>query len=168
MNRIAAILAFAYLAASGVAVNAQSSPRLAPPPPPAPFHIAINAASLAGFPRVTIQAIDEKGHIDTYTGISLHDLIVKAGAPTGELVRGKAMLSTIVVSAADNYHVLFLLPEIDPSYTDHVAVIAETIDGKPFADAGPYRLIVPFEKRQARWVRQLTSIDLLNITPPAP
>ena len=168
MKRIAAILALACIAASGGAVNAQSSPRPIPPPPPVPFHIAINAASLAGFPRVTIQAIDEKGHTSTYTGVSLHDVLVKAGAPTGEPVRGKAMLSTIVVSAADNYHVVFALPELDPSYTDHVAVIAETVDGKPLNDAGPYRLIVPFEKRQARWVRQMTSVDLVNITPPVP
>ena len=72
------------------------------------------------------------------------------------------MLSYTVVSAADNYHVLFTLPELDPSYTDHVAIIADTIDGKPFSEAGPYRLIVPFEKRQARWVRNVTAVDLVN------
>ena len=60
---------------------------------------------------------------------------------------------------------VFTLPELDPSYTDHVAVIADEVDGVPFKDAGPYRLIVPFEKRQARWVRNMTAVDLQNVTP---
>jgi len=154
----AAILALAMTIAAG--------PPPTPGPPPAPFHIPINATTLAGFPRITIQATDEAGHTNTYTGVSLHDLIVKAGAPTGQPVRGKAMLSYILISASDNYHVLFTLPELDPSFTDHVAVIAETVDGQPFKDAGPYRLIVPFEKRQARWVRNMTAVDLQNVTPP--
>jgi hypothetical protein len=164
MRRTAAILAFALVALTSGVGGAQTRP--SPPPPPAPFHIAINATTLAAFPRVTISATDEKGHVDSYSGVSLHDVLVKAGAPSGEPVRGKAMLSYIVVSAADNYHVLFTLPELDPSYTDHVAIIADTIDGKPFTDAGPYRLIVPFEKRQARWVRNMTAVDLVNAPVP--
>jgi hypothetical protein len=77
------------------------------------------------------------------------------------------MLSYVLVSAADNYHVLFTLPELDASYTDHIALIADQRDGAPLAASeGPYRLIVPFEKRDARWVRQVTAVDLQNV--PAP
>jgi len=91
----------------------------------------------------------------------------RAGAPAGMPVRGKAMLSYIMISAADGYHVLFTLPELDASFTDHVSIIADQIDGKPFpAGAGPYRLIVPFEKRDARWVREVTAVDLQNVTAP--
>jgi hypothetical protein len=165
MRRATAILAFLLATVLGGTAGAQMTPHAAPPPPPAPFHVAINAASLAGLPRITINATDEKGHTESYSGFSLHDLLVRAGAPTGEPVRGKAMLSYVLVGAADNYHVIFALPELDPSYTDHVAVIADSVDGKPFADAGPYRLIVPFERRQARWVRNMTSVDLQNVTP---
>jgi hypothetical protein len=166
MRRATAILAFLLAAAvSGGTAGAQMTPHATPPPPPAPFHIVINAASLAGLPRITINATDEKGHTDSYSGVSLHDLLVRAGAPTGEPVRGKAMLSYVLIGASDSYQVIFALPELDPSYTDHVAVIADSVDGKPFTDAGPYRLIVPFEKRQARWVRNMTSVDLQNVTP---
>jgi hypothetical protein len=128
--------------------------------------VTINAATLAGLPRITIPATDESGHTNTYTGVSLHDVIVRAGAPSGEPVRAKAMMSYLIASASDGYHVLFTLPELDPSYTGHVAVIAESVDGVPFTSAGPYRLVVPFEKRQARWVRNLTGVDLQNA--PAP
>ncbi|MGO8697257.1 MAG: molybdopterin-dependent oxidoreductase [Limisphaerales bacterium] len=32
---------------------------------------------------------------------------------------------------------------------------------------GPLRLVVPAEKRQARWVRQVTAIDVVSIHCPA-
>jgi hypothetical protein len=135
-----------------------------PQPAPSPFHIVLSATTLAGLPRVTISATDEGGRTDTYTGVSLHDLIVRAGAPSGAPLRGKAMTSAIVIGASDGYHVIFALPEIDPSYTDHVVVIADTRDGTPIGpDAGPYRLVVPFEKRQARWVKNATDINLVNV-----
>ena len=163
MRRATAILAFILTAALGETAGAQM--KMATQPAPAAVHIVLSAATLAGLPRITINATDEKGHTERYSGVSLHDLLVHPGAPTGEPVRGKAMLSYVMVGASDGYHVIFALPELDPSYTDHVALIADSVDGKPFTDAGPYRLIVPFEKRQARWVRNMTSVDLQNITP---
>jgi hypothetical protein len=82
-------------------------------------------------------------------------------------VRGKAMLAYIIVGATDGYHVLFTLPELDPSYTDHVVLIADTRNATPIGpETGPYRLIVPFEKRQARWVKNATDIALINAPPP--
>jgi DMSO/TMAO reductase YedYZ molybdopterin-dependent catalytic subunit len=36
-------------------------------------------------------------------------------------------------------------------------------DGQPLgADIGPFRLVVPTDKRGGRWVRQVTSIKLLD------
>jgi hypothetical protein len=139
-----------------------------PPPSPAPlvpFHIDINASTLAGLPRRTISATDEHGTTNSYSGVALHDLLVRQGVPTNMAVRGRAMMAYVVVGAADNYHVLFTLPELDPSYTDRVTLIAESRDGQPFTgSAGPYRLIVPGEKREARWVRQVTEVNFEVIT----
>jgi hypothetical protein len=46
-------------------------------------------------------------------------------------------------------------------------LIADTRDGVPFLpDAGPYRLITPFDKRDGRWVKQVTAVDLQNVTAP--
>ncbi|HEY5348883.1 MAG TPA: molybdopterin-dependent oxidoreductase [Candidatus Lustribacter sp.] len=168
MTRVA-LLGLALLLAgwSGAGAQMPAPPRPTPAPAPVPFRLTVNAATLAGLPRITISATDEGGHTNKYTGVSLRDLLVRAGAPAGTPVRGKAMMSYVVVSAADGYHVLFTLPELDASYTDHVVVIADQRDGAPLAaGAGPYRLIVPFEKRDAGWVRQVTAIDLQNA--PAP
>lgn len=50
----------------------------------------------------------------------------------------------------------------DASYTDHVVLIADSKDGGPLGTAGPYRLIVPFEKREARWVRNITDVHFVH------
>jgi len=153
-------VAVLVLCASVAPANAQARPTA---PAPSTFRVAINATTLAGLPRRTISATDEGGHTSSYTGVSLDELLVRAGAPHGDPVRGKAMLSYVVVGASDNYHVLFTLPELDASFSDRVVLIADTRDGAPLPTAvGPYRLIVPFDKREARWVRSVTDVELDN------
>jgi molybdopterin-binding protein len=51
--------------------------------------------------------------------------------------------------------------EIDPDITDRVVLLADRKDGKPLdAKEGPYRLVVPHDKRHMRWVRQVTRISV--------
>jgi len=162
MMRVA-LLALVFSAAIVSTAGAQQM-HMAPVPAPSPFHIAIDASALAGLPRATITATDESGHSDTYAGVSLRDLLARNGLPAGMAVRGKAMTAAILVGASDGYRVIFALPELDPSYTDHIVLIADQKDGAPLpGNTGPYRLIVPFDKREARWVREVTSVDLVNI-----
>jgi DMSO/TMAO reductase YedYZ molybdopterin-dependent catalytic subunit len=138
-----------------------------PAPAPSPFRITVDAATFSGLPRLTVAATDDHGNTGTYGGVSLHDVLVRAGAPAGNALRGRALMTYVVVGASDGYHVLFALPELDTSFTDHVVLIADTRDGKPLPpNEGPYRLVVPFEKRGARWVRQVTEIDLENASSP--
>ena len=60
---------------------------------------------------------------------------------------------------ADGYRAVFALPELDPAYTDRVVFLADRKDGaKIGASEGPLRIVVPGEKRQARWVRQVISL----------
>ena len=64
----------------------------------------------------------------------------------------------LLVEAADGYRVVFALPELDPAFTERVVLLADHRDGQPLTPAeGPLRLVVPDEKRQARWVRQVGS-----------
>jgi hypothetical protein len=163
-----ALLALALTVASWSVAGAQMKMPPGPPAgPPAPFHIVLSPATLAGLPRQTLSVTDENGHTNSYGGVSLEDLLVRAGVPHGGPMRGKAMMSYVLVTAADGYHVLFTLPEIDASYGTHIVLIADTRDGVPFLpDAGPYRLITPFDKRDGRWVKQVTGVDLQNVTAP--
>ena len=76
-----------------------------------------------------------------------------------------------VVSArklADKYRIVFSLPEIDPTFTDRVILLATRRDGKPLSEQeGPLRLIVPDDKRPARWVRQVRMLTIVDAVPPS-
>lgn len=54
----------------------------------------------------------------------------------------------LVAVGADGYRAVYAIPEIDPSFTDRVILVAFRADGKPLADgAGPLQMIVPDDTR---------------------
>lgn len=131
------------------------------------LHVAITAAALHDLPRSTVTATDEHGRTARYAGVALRDVLNAQGVSGGHALRGKGMTQYVVVDAADGYRVTFSVAELDASFTDRVVLIADTRDGAPLAAAeGPFRLIVPGEKRDGRWVRQVTAIDIEDA--PAP
>jgi hypothetical protein len=68
---------------------------------------------------------------------------------------------TVIVDATDGYRAVFALAELDPEITDRVILLADTKDGQPLSPReGPFRIIVPGEKRAARWVRQVTAVTV--------
>jgi hypothetical protein len=98
----------------------------------------------------------------TFEGVSLNSVLEKAGVGLGETMKGKRMASYLLVEAADGYRVVFALPEIDPAFGDKRVILAFLKDGKPLdAKEGPYRIVVPDEKRMARWVRQVTTLKII-------
>jgi hypothetical protein len=55
-------------------------------------------------------------------------------------------------------------PELDPAFTDKQIVLSFLKDGKPLDDKeGPYRIVIPEEKRMARWVRQVTVLKIVDV-----
>ncbi len=98
----------------------------------------------------------------TYSGVPLRDLLKDAGVPSGEGLRGKALAIYVVISAADGYQVTFSLGELDESIGNLTVLVADSEDGKPLGQtAGPLRLVVPSDKRPARWVRMVKSIRVV-------
>jgi hypothetical protein len=82
-------------------------------------------------------------------------------APLGDSLRGRSLGTFVTVEATDGYRVLFSIAELDARFTDRVVIVADAKDGRPLPAAeGPYRLIVPGEKRPARWARQVVRITL--------
>jgi hypothetical protein len=65
------------------------------------------------------------------------------------------------VKETDAYRVVFALPELDPAFTDQMILLADRRDDKPLpSNEGPWRIVVPNEKRQGRWVRQVVAITI--------
>ncbi len=133
----------------------------------AALHIAISAATLQSLPHQEIAATDEHGVTAHYRGVAIRDVLTKGGVPAGTAIRGKVMTRYVVVEASDGYRALFSLFELDPADIDRTVLIADTRDGVPLpAHDGPLQLIVPGDKRDARWVRQVTALDVEDATTP--
>ena len=99
-----------------------------------------------------------------YEGVALKDLLEHAGVHFGEALRGKQMASCLLVEAADGYRVVIALPEIDPAFMEKQIILAFLRDGKPLDDKeGPFRIVIPDEKRMARWVRQVTALKIVEV-----
>ena len=98
-----------------------------------------------------------------YRGVPLIALLSMVGAPVGESLRGPALALHARIEAADGYRASFSLAELDAGVGGTDALLAFERDGQPIGpDVGPLRLVVPTDKRAARWVRQVLAIRLLD------
>jgi DMSO/TMAO reductase YedYZ molybdopterin-dependent catalytic subunit len=123
--------------------------------------LRLTAVELSQLPRQSViaRAHDEKE--SRFEGVALFDVLKKAGLPTGKDLRGKAVTLYLVVEAADGYRAVFALPELDPAFTDRVILLADRRDGQGLSSHdGPLQIVVPGEKRHARWVRQVIALRI--------
>jgi DMSO/TMAO reductase YedYZ molybdopterin-dependent catalytic subunit len=126
--------------------------------------LTLTLAELESMPAETVSAKDHDGSTASYQGVSLHAVLVRAGVPQGESLRGEALQLCVLAKAADGYKVAFALAESDPLFTDKKILLAYRRDGKELdARAGPLRLVIPDEKRQARWVREVTELEIVRV-----
>lgn len=125
--------------------------------------LKLTAADFARLPRQSVNAKDHGGKVSTYEGTPLVEILKLAGLTFGETLKGKRLAMCLVVGASDGYRAVFALPELDPAFTDKQIILADRRDGKPLSkDEGPLRVVVPDEKRQGRWVRQVTTLSIIS------
>jgi hypothetical protein len=125
--------------------------------------ITVTAGEMKNLPRTSVEVADRSGRVVKYSGVAVHQLLAKVNAPLGEELRGEALRCFVAIKAKDEYRVVFALCELDPAFTDRVVLLADEQDGKPLEeDIGPFQIIVPGEKRRARWVRQVDRIRVME------
>jgi hypothetical protein len=158
MKRI--LLPLVLLIASSSLLAEEHAPAL----PVANQTITVSAATLAGLPRVKVEAKEHDGKAATYEGVLLGSILEHAGVPRGEKLRGKALRAVVVITASDGYEVVFTLADTDPAFTDRVILLADKKDGKPLPEhEGPFRIVAPAEKRPARWIRNVLTIAIKTV-----
>jgi hypothetical protein len=60
--------------------------------------------------------------------------------------------------------VVYAIAELDAGFTDQIILLADRRDGKPLLpDTGPWQIIVPNDKRAARWIRQVNRIEVREL-----
>jgi len=124
--------------------------------------LELSAADLKGMPRTTLKTVNPHSQKqEVYEGVAIGQLLRRAGVPDGENLRGPAMSTYVLAEASDGYRVVFSLAELDPGILDSEVIVADTLDGAPLDEKhGPFQLVVPHDKRAARWVRMLRSLTI--------
>jgi len=123
--------------------------------------VTFSPVDLRALPHVSLTV--HNGHTDaseTYSGVPLATLLAKVNAPLGKELRGKAMAGYLIATGSDGYSVVLSLAEVDPDFHAGQVIVADSRDGQPLGKNGPFQLIVSDDKRPARWVHNLVSIDL--------
>lgn len=155
--RLAAILLVAALV--------QASPAADPPSLLISYKgktVRLDDSGLAKLPQLEIEATGH-GERHRYGGVLLRDALALVGAPSGEALRGEAIALVVRISAADGYVAAFSLTDFDPAFSDRTILLANRQDGGPLPEnAAPFRLVIPQDKRPARWVRQVTAIEIFS------
>jgi hypothetical protein len=125
--------------------------------------LTLTAADLANLPRQTVTTTSN-GIATTYEGVWVSDVLKKAGVPFGSGMRGSALSTYVVAAASDGYQVVFSAGELDPDVTDGQFLLADKANGKPlFGESGSFRLVIPKDKRGARSIRMLTSLNVVQL-----
>jgi hypothetical protein len=123
--------------------------------------IRITADQWAALPHESVDVVDHGGMQVHFEGVPAREILKLAGAPLGKDLRGANLAVFVVAEAADGYRVVYALTEFDSEFRDATILVADKRDGKALAAAeGPLRMVVPGEKRQGRWTRQLVALKL--------
>lgn len=119
----------------------------------------VTVGDLASLPRREVKAAAH--HVSgTFSGVPLAALLRTIGMPRSDSLRGPQLAAYVLVEAADGYRATFAVAELDTAFTDREVLLVDRKDGAPLvAKDGPFQLIVPGEKRPARWVRQVRRIS---------
>jgi hypothetical protein len=126
--------------------------------------VVLTRTDLEGLPHVKVTASEHSSGPITFEGVTLKSVLEKAGITFGESMKGKRLANCLLVEAADGYRAVMALPELDPAFTDKQTLLAFLRDGKPLSEKeGPYRIVIPEEKRMARWVRQVTALKIVDV-----
>jgi hypothetical protein len=123
--------------------------------------VILSAADIGSLPHTTVKVSGPDG-TKVFSGVLVATVLKKANV--GLALKGKRLASCLIVEAADGYRVVIALPELDPEFTDKQILLAGERDGKPLDDKeGPYRIIIPDEKKMARWVRQVKTLKIVGV-----
>ena len=127
--------------------------------------LSFSPADLKAMPQQTVRVNGQNDQAaQVYEGVALSEILQRAGVPQGGDQTGPWMATYVVADAADGYRVVFSLAELNAGIGGVEALVADTLDGMPLGEGQePFRLVMPSDKRAARWVRELKSVTVAGI-----
>lgn len=125
--------------------------------------LALTRGDLFQMARTSV-TLDDHGKKQVYAGVLVSEILARAGGPIGAELKGGALATYVLASAADGYQVLFSIGELDPALSGSEIMVADTVDGDLLSDTqGPLRIVVPRDKRGARSVRMLRRLEVVRL-----
>lgn len=125
--------------------------------------VQLTPSLLANVARTSVQAASH-GEEHVYAGYNLLEVLTAAGVTDMENLKGAGLRRVMRVSAADGYSVVFALSELDRTIGAQTVYLVDQEDGQPLPDQdGTWRLVVPSDKRPARWIRQINRIEIMEM-----
>jgi hypothetical protein len=104
---------------------------------------------------------------DTYTGVSLWNLIQDAGLLINPNIKNDVLNFVVVATGSDGYRAVFSAGEIDPAFGNQQDLVAYAdTNGQlgPGGSDGAMRIVVPGDIAGGRYVSNLTSLQVINAT----
>ena len=147
------------------------------------FTLSGQVADPATFTPITLAALNQSttetatylsgaGEVtDTYTGVSLWTLIQDAGLLTDPSVKNDLLRFGVVATGSDGYRALVSLGEIDPAFGNQPDIVAYADTGGqlgPGGADGATRLVLPNDRAGGRYVSNLVSLQVVDLTSPHP
>jgi hypothetical protein len=126
--------------------------------------LVLSRADLEALPHIKVTVSEHSSGPVNFEGVTLKSVLERAGVTLGESMKGKRLTNCLLVEAADGYRAVIALPELDPAFTGKQTLLVFERDGKPLGEKeGPYRIVIPDEKRMARWVKQVTTLRIVDV-----
>jgi hypothetical protein len=118
----------------------------------------VTATYLAGGKPVT----------DTYTGVSLWNLLNDAGLITDPTIKNDVLRQYVEAIGSDGYAAIFSLGEIDPMFGGQDDLVAYADTGGQLGDggsAGFARMVVPGDSAGGRYISNLVALKVFTAAP---
>lgn len=125
-------------------------------------HMTVSIEAIAKLPHKKVKYTANDGTMSEYEGVPLDEVLRLAKVPLGAELRGRSVAPLVLVANShDGGKAVFAFAEIEPSFSDKLIMLAYKKDGKALgSDEGPFRIIAPGDKRHARWLRQVKSLEV--------
>lgn len=125
--------------------------------------VRIGLPQIAAMPRVSrVVMLRDASHL--FEGVDLREVLKAAGFDEIDGMRGPSLRRVVVAEGADGYRVAYAFGELDPSIGDKLVILSNRQDDAPLpSEDGPWRLIAPTDKRNARGVRQLVKLTVIEL-----
>ncbi len=128
----------------------------------------MDAAALASFEHVEVETLPTPRHdrpdepSRRYRGVLLFTLLQDSGMQLDDSINEDILRKVVIARSTDGYAAVVSPGEIEPRFMAGQVIVATSCEGRPLADDGQFRLVVPYDKVIGRAVKSLASIELVQ------